>query len=409
MTAEAQLSDIKGAFLEEAFPTGSVTLLLAPLGPEKEALLAPLVHRILSDGSDALLAFSNIPPGRFLWKLSGLGSDVKSHLKARQLRILDWYSHKEEDIQEMVDRGGVLRCPGYLGPLEGALSELIGLADGKGLAILEILTDVIGLEKDEMKEFTFTLIKKLKEGYDTLVLVVDTDFVPVAAIEKLRGQFDRVVEINRERATEEVRWTASIPRGEGRMGHYSLMMEPRFLDFVPKEIDMEALQGEVLVEEKLAEEPCPGCGAPLRGRECNVCGYMPDDPRLAKIKELYEKCEERLKLNPEDTDALFTKAAALARLKDFEMAVRVLNDLTRQDARYPGMWMLKAKLFDRLGDELKANLCRQRALKLEEEEVGLLVEASVLPDNEKFQCPLCQRWLPLDAAICPCGAEFEED
>ncbi len=96
-------------------------------------------------------------------------------------------------------------------------------------------------------------------------------------------------------------------------------------------------------------------------------------------------------------------------MREYDAAVQVLNELTKQDSRYPGLWTLKAKLFDQMGDELKAKLCRQRALELEEEETGSAFQAKVQAGDEKFQCPLCNRWLPIDAAVCPCGAEFVEE
>jgi hypothetical protein len=46
-------------------------------------------------------------------------------------------------------------------------------------------------------------------------------------------------------------------------------------------------------------------------------------------------------------------------------------------------------------------------LELEETESGSVL--SIRRGRQGFQCPLCQRWLPLDATVCPCGAEFTEE
>ncbi len=405
MTAQAQVADATEAFLEEAFPKGMMSLLLTPSGPEKEALLIQLVGKALRDGTKILVGLSNIPPRRFLRRLSSQGLSPDKGLKAGKLKVLDWYSHKEEDVQEISEDGGVLRCPGDLGPLEGALSELLASADGEGLATLEILTDVHGIAAGKAGEFVKTLRKKLVKAYDVSVLVLDAQLTDENTVEELRGMADGVVEVERVRSREAITWTASIQKEGKEVGRYALKAEPPFLEFVPDVEEAAPPEGEAEEE----SQPCPQCGTPLEGEECNVCGYTEDDSRLWKIKEIYERCEEKLKEDPKDLDALFTKAAALARMKEYDPAIGVLNELTKHDPRYPGIWMLKAKIYDRLGDEVKANLCRQRALELQEKEMGVFLEARVQPEGEKFQCPLCQRWLPMDATVCQCGAEFVEE
>ncbi len=408
MTAEAKLSDAVEVFLADAFPRGSTTLLLTPIGPEKEALLTPLVHRALKDDSKVFLALSNIPPRRLLRKLSTLGVDGDESLKDGRLRILDWYSHKEDDVKKAVDKGGVLRCPADLERLQEALQEVIGSTEGGGLAILEILTDIVGLVKARGTELASGFDKELRKAFETSILVADSDFTPGPITRDLQEQFEGLVTLKRELSQEEMTWRASIRRDGKEVSQNLLEMEPPFVDFRLKEAVGEDLLA-VSLPERDAGEPCPECGGPIEGAECEVCGYMPDDPSLSRIRAVYERCEESLKEDPWNLDALFTKAAAQARLKEYEAAVQTLNELTKHDPRYPGMWMLKAKLFDRLGDELKASLSRQRALEIQQEETGLAFFARVQPGEEKFRCPLCNRWLPLDAVLCPCGAEFVEE
>ncbi|MFQ5884894.1 MAG: hypothetical protein ACE5IO_07320 [Thermoplasmata archaeon] len=61
-----------------------------------------------------------------------------------------------------------------------------------------------------------------------------------------------------------------------------------------------------------------------------------------------------------DLDALFAKAAWLAKVKEYEKCVECLDIITKADPFYPGVWMLKAKMHSQLGNERMARLCQER-------------------------------------------------
>ncbi len=301
---------------------------------------------------------------------------------------------------------GVQRCPGDPGVMEKALRGMLEAEDTKGLVVVEVLTDFAAQGGDPPLAFASAIAKALK-AWDTSVFVADADFTSTAMTDHLWELFDGVLEVTRQRTQEAVTWTATLPRRGEEMKLYALEMVPPFVGFTARAGEERSLA--VPGEAEREGMDCPQCGAPLEGAECDVCGYMPGDPDLSHIKDILTKTEERLSGSPEDLDALFTKAAAQARLKEYDAALKTLNELTRMQPAYPGMWMLKAKLFDQVGDELKANLCRHRALELAHEESGRAFEARVDESEGQFQCPLCNRALPIEATICPCGAEFEED
>lgn len=376
------------------------------MGPEKEALLLPLVHRALQAGSPVVLALSHIPPRRILRKLSLLGYDVERGRSQGDLRILDWYAHKEEEVTAIREDAGVQRVPEDPAAMEKALLALLKTEDGKGLAVVEVLTDFAAQGASRPQAFASAVGKALA-AWDTSVFVADADFTSLATTDHLWELFDGVLEMTRQRTQDGMTWTATLPRRGEEMKLYALVMRPPYIGFTAREVRDRPLG--LPGEEDPSATACPQCGAPLDGAECDVCGYMPGDPDLSHIKDILNKTEEKLSATPEDLDALFTKAAAQARLKEYDAALHTLNELTRVQPAYPGMWMLKAKLFDQVGDELKANLCRHRALELASEESSRAFEARVDEGRGQFQCPLCNRSLPLEATICPCGAEFEED
>ncbi|MFQ6107127.1 MAG: hypothetical protein ACE5QF_06030 [Thermoplasmata archaeon] len=61
-----------------------------------------------------------------------------------------------------------------------------------------------------------------------------------------------------------------------------------------------------------------------------------------------------------DLDALFAKAAWLAKTKEYEKCIDTLDVITKRDPFYPGVWTLKAKMYSCLGDEKMAKLCQDR-------------------------------------------------
>lgn len=404
LTLEAGLDDASNAFMEEAFPRGSMTLLETAGIIETEALLLETVSWAVSGGLEVLVAVSNLSPERLLRGLRTSGVDTDARLKDGKLKIIDWYSHKEEELAEPEERGGVVRCPRGLEALEGALTLALEEPKEDGMALLEIMSDIVPMGLKKATKFFRTLVKKLSPAYSTSVIFVEDGLLGPALREAVTAKATNQVQVVRHWTEEGMEWRAVVTRNGEEVNTYTLVPKQGACGFLlaPSE--------EILPqEEQVGAQACPKCGSSLEGEECSVCGYTPEDSRLWKIREIYERCESRLQEDPQDVDALFTKAAALARLKDYEAAVEVLNELTKLEPRYPGLWMLKAKLFDRLGEEVKANLCRQRALDLQRKEMGIFLEARVEPDGDRFQCPLCQRWLPLEATVCPCGAEFVEE
>ncbi len=60
--------------------------------------------------------------------------------------------------------------------------------------------------------------------------------------------------------------------------------------------------------------------------------------------------DERLRANDKDPDALFTLAALRTIQGKFEEALDWIKQLEMVEPRYPGMWRLKAKIYELKGD-----------------------------------------------------------
>jgi hypothetical protein len=57
---------------------------------------------------------------------------------------------------------------------------------------------------------------------------------------------------------------------------------------------------------------------------------------------------------------LYAKAAWLAIAEEYEKCIETLDMITKRDPLYPGVWILKAKIYSQLGNEEMARLCLER-------------------------------------------------
>jgi len=115
---------------------------------------------------------------------------------------------------------------------------------------------------------------------------------------------------------------------------------------------------------------CPSCGATLGESDefCYRCGVDLPKGGDAKIAALMRAFDAILATDSRNLDALFAKGAALAQMERYEEAIRALNGVTRLEPRYPGVWLLKAKVYGHLGKPKMAESCRERAIELQGKE-----------------------------------------
>ncbi len=73
--------------------------------------------------------------------------------------------------------------------------------------------------------------------------------------------------------------------------------------------------------------------------------YRPDTEKVL---------DERLAENDRDPDALFTLAALRTLQGKYDEALEWLDVLEEVDSRYPGIWRLKAKIYELKGDTVTA-------------------------------------------------------
>ena len=82
---------------------------------------------------------------------------------------------------------------------------------------------------------------------------------------------------------------------------------------------------------------------------------------LQLISKRLKECEDALRRDPRDADALFTKGVFLARIGEYWRSLDCLERVTEVTPDYPGVWHLKSSLYARVGDATAARACRDRA------------------------------------------------
>ncbi len=79
------------------------------------------------------------------------------------------------------------------------------------------------------------------------------------------------------------------------------------------------------------------------------------------IENAYVKeAAARLRANPGDLDALEVVGAFLLAHGQANKALDCFHRITRANPKYPGIWRLKARAFEVLGDRKNAETCRRR-------------------------------------------------
>src|SRR2546428_13459402 len=97
--------------VQGGLPEGSSVLLQGPPGQEKLRFALTFLAEGLKTGACGLIAISSHSPDSVLEELRNLGVNIDAVTKENRLRIADWNSWSEEQVQDWEERGPILRSP----------------------------------------------------------------------------------------------------------------------------------------------------------------------------------------------------------------------------------------------------------------------------------------------------------
>src|SRR5436309_1763899 len=315
-------------------------------------------------------------------RLRELVVNLDSVTNENRLRVIDWYSWSEETVQDIEDRGIVIRSSIDLTNLGVALSRAIAGLTGGGSrrAVIELLSPATSsYEVTQVYAFAQSAKRKFDRHHFTSLVLLEKEMHSGAQLTTLHQPFDGVIEIERTRSGDR------IVRKIGVLHLKDTAPDPTFRVLEISEAGMRVV----------ADTPKPAAsGAAARGSVLES-----QDERAQRLRLILQIATERLKLNPADAEALFAIAAAQATLDDAKGGLETLDWLAALDPAYPGLWVLKTKLHAKLG---QADLARQSRMRAQqsEPEAAKAIDATV-------PCPMCEEPVALDATSCSnCGVKF---
>src|SRR5881296_2571632 len=352
--------------VQGGLPIGSSVVLQGPPGQEKLRFVVTS-----SQSPDAVIA-----------ELRELGVNLDSVTNENRLRVIDWYSWSEETVHDIEEQGIVIRSSIDLTNLGVALSRAIAGLTGGGSrrAVIELLSPATSsYEVTQVYAFAQSAKRKFDRHEFTSLVLLEKEMHSSPHLTTLHQPFDGVIEIERTRSRDR------IVRKIGVLHLKDTAPDPTF-----RVLEMTEAGLRVVADPAKPTEP----GSVGRGKVLES-----QDERAQRLRLILQIATERLKLNPQDADALFAMAAAQATLDDAKGGLETLDRLAQIDSAYPGLWVLKTKLHAKLGQADLARQSRVRALE-SEPEAAKAVDATV-------PCPMCEAPVAIDATSCAnCGVKF---
>ena len=451
------------ALVEGGFPTGSAVIVQGPAGREKDSFLFQFVAEGLRGGASVLVVLSSISPAKYQRELRDAGVDVDLAIAENRLKFVDWFTYKEEAVQDVEQDGAVYRASIDLANVGIAISRAIAALprEGEKRAAVEILSPALSVyDLPNVYGFAQSTKAKLERFGFTAEFVLEKEMHDERTLSSLHQPFDGVVDIERVREGDEIvrkvavlslKGTAAeskyvpIEIGTDRILGVSALSErertlrrqEELIKSNPKDPKLWLATARNLrsmgeneralkcVEAALNIDPRDTDAWRFKAEVLDALGRR-DEAEMARVRasatppppkrdevstRILAVVDQRLRQNPRDTDALFAKAAALAKVEDLAAAIAALDTLASIEEGYPGLWVLKAKLHARRGDREKAQEARVRAQEVErrQERASQPRERTAPPPPAaQFECPECGAAVGERDSMCPsCGVLFE--
>ncbi len=453
------------ALVQGGFPSGSAIVVQGPAGGEKDAFLFQFVAEGLRASGSVLIVLSSMSPAKYLQELRDAGIEVDRALAENRLKFVDWFTYKEETVQDVEQDGPVFRASIDLANVGIAISRAIAgfSREGEKRAAIEVLSPALSVydlanvygfaqsTKAKLERFGFTSlfvlekemhdertrsslhqpfdgvvdIERVREGDEIVrkmavlslkATVAESKYVPielgtdrilrVSTLSERERTLRRQEEMIKSKPKDPKLWLATA-RNLKSMGENdrALKCVEAALNLDAKDVDAWRVKAEVLEALGRRDE--------AEMARVRASGTPPAPKRDEVAVRILAVVDQRLRQNPRDTDALFAKAAAHAKMEDLAAAVDVLETLALIDEGYPGLWVLKAKLHARRGEREKAQQCRVRAQEVDRRQERLAQDraraATSAAAETSFECPECGAVVGEHDAACPqCGVLFED-
>ncbi|HKZ63231.1 MAG TPA: ATPase domain-containing protein [Thermoplasmata archaeon] len=444
------------ALVQGGFPSGIAVVIQGPAGREATTFLLQFIAEGLRSGGSALVLVSSISPDRYRQELRDAGVDVDRAIAENRLKFVDWFTYKENPVQDVEEDGPVFRASIDLANVSSAISHAIKTLpkDGGRRAALEILSPALNVyDLPAVYGFAQSAKAKLERARFTSLFVVEKGMLDDRTVSSLHQPFDGVVDIERAREGDEIVRKMAVLSLEGTAAESNYVPLDVGADGILR-VSAGSLRARTLLHqaERIKSAPKDPMLWLATARNLRAMGNLEqalrcaeaalkieadhqeawrfkaevldalgrnDEAKLARARgslgaasskngsaatRFLAVAERRLRRNPRDADALFVRAAVQARAEDLRGAIATLETLADVDETYPGLWVLKTKLHARRGELQKAQESLARRLEVEKRPERPAPEPE--PVVSDF-CPICATVVGEDERTCPtCGLEF---
>src|SRR5213593_4052658 len=195
------------AMVQGGLPVGSSVVLQGPPGQEKLRFALTFLAEGLKSGGSGLVVTSSQSPDAVIAELRELGVNLDSVTNENRLRVIDWYSWSEETVQDIEDRGIVIRSSIDLTNLGVALSRAIASLTGGGSrrAVIELLSPATSsYEVTQVYAFAQSAKRKFDRHQFTSLVLLEKEMHSSAQLTTLHQPFDGVIEIERTRGGDRI-------------------------------------------------------------------------------------------------------------------------------------------------------------------------------------------------------------
>ncbi|MEM2900027.1 MAG: RAD55 family ATPase, partial [Thermoplasmata archaeon] len=190
--------------IENGIPNGYSIILQTPSGPERDLFIAGFIKEGFQAEGCVIVTLSMNSPDEFKTQLSNFGltkEKIEEYESKGNLRILDWYSFKNERIQGIEEVGSIIKCSKALTNVEIAINKILRSIDGKTTrAIIDVLSPALKVfDFETVYKFAQTIRAKFKKDGVTALFIIDKDMHETRTLSSLHRVFDGVIDIERER------------------------------------------------------------------------------------------------------------------------------------------------------------------------------------------------------------------
>ena len=453
------------ALVQGGIPGGAAVIIQGPAGREKDAFLLQFVAEGLKGGGCALIVLSSTSPAKYQQHLREAGVDIDRALGEDRVKFVDWFTYKENPVQDVEQDGHVFRASIDLANVGIAISRAVGALSrgGERRAAIEVLSPALSTyDLSAVYGFAQSTKAKLERSNFTTLFALEKEMHDERTVSSIHQPFEGVVDIDRVREGDTIVRKLAVLSLEGTAAESkyvplevgpdhvlrvstaparerTLLRQEELIKSNPKDPKLwlatarnlramgenerglrcveAALKLDATDQEawRLKAEILDALGRKEEAEQARAARNVPPAPAVKDDPEarLIGILERRLAENSRDGDALFLLAAARAKAHDLGGAVAYLDRLADVDERYPGLWILKTKLHAQRGELEKAEASRARRQALEDREDASRLKpppTRVAQPQAMFFCPSCGSPVREEDSVCAsCGALFEED